>query len=119
MKCAYNESFRSLGGFPATEAWLLRNKCPNSNDESHARAITLNNAYMEFLDWNPENEYPETMSMDQQRMQELAARAFRLCCIASVIAIASSVPIIEQQKNIRLELVKQISVLFENVSSDK
>lgn len=74
---------------------------------------------MEFLDWNPDNEYPEIMSMDQDRMQELAGRALRLCCIASVVAIASSVPIIGQQTANRLALFKQVQILLENAITDK
>lgn len=74
---------------------------------------------MEFLEWKPENEYPEIMSMDEERMRELAGRAKKLCCIASVVAIASSVPIIGQQVQNRLSLLKQVEILLENVSSDK
>lgn len=106
------------GGFPATDAWLLRNKCTDSN-ERHAKAITLINAYMEFLDWNTENEYPEIMSMDKERLQELAGRALKLCCIASVVAIASSVPIIGQQTANRIALHEQVAILLENVLNDK
>lgn len=74
---------------------------------------------MEFLDWNSENEYPEIMSMDRERLQELAGRALRLCCIASAVAIASSVPVIGQQTANRLALLNQVKILLENVSSDK
>lgn len=107
-----------IGGFPATDAWLLRNKCTDAN-EHHAKAITIINAYIEFLDWNTENEYPEIMSMDLERMQELAGRALRLCLIASVVAIASSVPIVGQQTANRLGLLKQVQILLENVLNDK
>lgn len=97
---------------------MRRNKCIDSN-ERHAKAITLINAYIEFLDWNPSNEYPEIMSMDRERLQELAGRALRLCCIASVVAIASSVPIIGQQAPNRLALLKEVGILLENVTCDK
>lgn len=106
------------GGFPATEKWLRRNRCLDQN-ERHAKAITLINAYMEFLEWKPENEYPETMSMDEKRMRALAGRALRICCIASIVAIASSVPIIGQQVKNRLSLLKQVEILLENVANDK
>lgn len=74
---------------------------------------------MEFLDWNTENEYPEIMSMDKERLQELAGRALKLCCIASVVAIASSVPIIGQQTANRIALLEQVAILLENVLNDK
>lgn len=101
-----------------TEAWLRRNKCIDSN-ERHAKAITLVNAYMEFLDWNTENDYPEIMSMDKERLQELAGRALRLCSIASVVAIAASVPIIGQQAANRLALLKEVGILLESATNDK
>lgn len=114
-----NNLTRKTGGFPATKAWLLRNKCTDTANDHHAKAITLINAYMEYLDWNPENEYPEIMSMDVERMQELAGRALRLCLIASTVAIVSSVPVIGQQTANRLALLKQVQILLENVSNDK
>lgn len=118
-KHKFNEFLKKYpSGFPATEQWLLRNKCIDVNDR-HAKAITLINAYMEFLDWNSENEYPEIMSMDVERMQELAASSIRLCCIASVVAIASSVPIIGQQTQNRLGLLKQVQILMENARDNK
>lgn len=110
---------KNIGGFPATESWLLRNKCADDSNERQSKAITLINAYMEFIDWNPDNEYPEIMSMDRERMQSLVSRLTKLCSIASVVAIASSVPIIGQQTSNRLSLLKQVSILLENVSSEK
>lgn len=118
-KHKFNEFLKAYpSGFPATENWLRRNKCVDANDR-HAKAITLINAYMEFLDWDAANEYPETMSMDEQRMQALAGQALKTCCIASIVAIASSVPIVGQQTANRLGLLKQVQILMENVNSDK
>lgn len=118
-KLKFNEFLKSYpSGFPATEAWLRRNKCVDANDR-HAKAITLINAYMEFLEWDPAHQYPETMSMDEERMQALAGQALRTCCTASIVAIASSVPIVGQQTANRLALLKQVEILMENVNSDK
>lgn len=118
-KHKFNEFLKAYpGGFPETENWLQRNKCIDTN-ERHAKAVTLINAYMEFLDWNPANEYPEIMSMDKERLQELAGRALRLCCIASVVAIASSVPIIGQQSTNRLALLKEVGILLETTTTDR
>lgn len=74
---------------------------------------------MEFFNWNPEHEYPEILSMDLERMQAFISRALRICCVASTIAIASSVPVVGQQTTNRLALLKQIEILMENVSNDK
>lgn len=77
------------------------------------------NAYLEFLDWNPANEYPELMAMDQDRILALASRALRLCVCASTLAIASSVPIIGQHSSNRTELSKQIEILLQNVNNEQ
>lgn len=110
--------FAISGGFPATESWLSRNKCVDTNDR-HAKAITLINAYMEFLDWNPENEFPEIIAMDQERILALASKALRLCICASTIAIASSVPVIGQQAANRTALSQQIDVLLQTINNNK
>lgn len=77
------------------------------------------NSYLEFLDWNSANEYPELMSMDLERILALAGRALRLTVWASTLAMASSVPIIGQQTANRNELSKQIDILLQNVNNDK
>lgn len=105
-------------GFPETEKWLKRNLFNDTNDRN-AKAVTLLNAYMEFLDWNPENEYPETIAMDIERLQGLVGRALKLCILASTIAIASSVTVIGQQAANRKALTDQIEVLLQNVNTEK
>lgn len=105
-------------GFPATEKWLKRNLFNDSNDRN-AKAVTILNAYLEFLDWNPENDYPETISMDIERIQGLAGRALRLCICASAVAIASSVAVVGQQTANRKALTQEIEVLLQNVNTDK
>lgn len=107
-----------IGGFPATESWLKRNQCIDTNDR-HAKAITLINAYMEFLDWNSENDLPEIIAMDQERIQAVAARALRLCVCASTMAIASSVPIIGQITDNRIALSHQIEILLQTINNNK
>lgn len=74
---------------------------------------------MEFLDWNPENEFPEIIAMDRERILALAARALRLCISASTIAIASNVPVIGQQAANRSALSQQINVLLQSVNNNK
>lgn len=106
------------GGFPITEKWIERNRC-GDGAERHAKAITIINAYMEFLDWDSENEFPELILMDQDRILTLAGRALRLSVCASTLAIASSFPIIGQQTANRIELCKHIEILLQNVNDNK
>lgn len=79
--------------------------------------MAIVNAYMEFLDWNPKHEYPEVMSVDHERMQSLAAKAFRLCCIASVMETTTTVSIVRQRIETCSSFIRGISMLFENIST--
>lgn len=104
-------------GFPATAAWLQRHKCVES-DVHVAKTNTLINAYLEFFDWNSEHQYPEIMSMDQERMSELATNALRLCSIASIMSIAGRVPIISENPANRFEILNQAALFLEDVSNE-
>lgn len=106
------------GGFPATAAWLQRNKCENPNLHL-AKTNTLINAYLEFFDWNPDHEYPEIMSMDQERISELATNALRLCCIASIMTITDRVPIICENTANRFEILNHAALFLEDVSNQE
>lgn len=74
---------------------------------------------MEYLDWNPENAYPETIGMDIERIQVLVGRALRLCICASAMAIASSVAVVGQQPANRKDLTQQIEILLQNINTEK
>lgn len=74
---------------------------------------------MEFFDWDSEKEYPEIMTMDKERMSAIVGRALRVCVSASVLAIASSAPIIGQQTANRKSLREQIDILLQNVNDNK
>lgn len=104
------------GDYSATESWLLRNKRTN---DSQSTASILNSAYLELLEWDSKHKYPETMAVDQGRIQKLAAQALRLCCTASVLAIASRVPVIKQNINNRKTVLVQVTSLLRNVSNDR
>ena len=77
------------------------------------------NAYLEFLDWNEENEFPEIMAMDKERVIALAGRALRVCAGAAALAIAAGVPIIGQQTANRVALARELEILLQNVNTNK
>lgn len=79
----------------------------------------MTNAYLEFLNWNSENEFPELIAMDQERILTLAGRSLKLCVCASAVAIACSVPVIGQQSTNRIELSKQIDIILQNINNEK
>lgn len=107
-----------VDGFPATENWLKRNQCGDLN-QKNAKAITIVNAYLEFFNWNFDNEYPEIVAMVKDRIIALVQRAHRVCILTSIIAIASSLPIIGQNAENKRSLLQQIEILLQNFTDDK
>ncbi|XP_044530167.1 T-complex protein 11 homolog [Gracilinanus agilis] len=54
-------------------------------------SIVLNQAYMNLLQWDPNNEeFPETVMMDKTRLQEIQCQLNRLTVLASVLLVANS-----------------------------
>uniref|UniRef100_A0A8D0GCL1 T-complex 11 n=1 Tax=Sphenodon punctatus TaxID=8508 RepID=A0A8D0GCL1_SPHPU len=53
--------------------------------------VVLNQGYMDLLHWDPGQEYPETLLMDQGRLQVIQSQVNQLMVIASVILVSSSV----------------------------
>ncbi|XP_055585627.1 T-complex protein 11-like protein 1 isoform X2 [Uranotaenia lowii] len=118
-------------GFPETEKWLKRNKVPEtgsadqeqaaaSNDQQRRSKDTIFNAYLELIDWNSENEFPEMLEMDRDRVIGLQGRASRLCSCASTLAITSAaIPLIAQSTDARKSLAKELVILVQNCNNTK
>lgn len=121
LNCEFKNFFFfcfEIDGFPETELWLHRH-VPDDKSEPHWQKTTILNAYLEFLDWNTDNEFPEILSMDQDRLLALAGRSLRLCICASTLAIASGVPIIGQNSENKTMLAQQIEIILQNVTNNK
>lgn len=71
------------------------------------------------MDWPENEEFPEVLSIDKERILKLCQRAKRLCLSASLIAICSAVPIISQRSENRIKLAKQIEILLQSVTNQK
>ncbi|EAT47425.1 AAEL001446-PA, partial [Aedes aegypti] len=100
-------------GFPETEKWLKRNQSKSSKD-------TIFNAYLELIDWNTENEFPEMLEMDRDRVIGLQGRASRLCTCASTLAITcAAIPSIAQAADVRKNLAKELGILLQNCNNTK
>lgn len=109
-------------GFPATEAWLQRNKPQPAADSSTSNPstdTTILNAYVELMDCNINHDYPELLKMDQERLGKLQQKVLRLCTCSSVIAVASGVPIIGQNQEIKTKLAKELEILLQNTNKEK
>ncbi|XP_059614081.1 T-complex protein 11-like protein 1 isoform X2 [Phlebotomus argentipes] len=110
-------------GFPATEAWLKRNfaaSTPASSDEAGASPVkyTIANAYVELTDWQAENEFPELLSMDKERIETLQKRINRLCACTTVLAIASGVPMFAQNPNMKAAFAQEVEILLQDVQNE-
>uniref|UniRef100_U5EVV9 Putative sok1 kinase belonging to the ste20/sps1/gc kinase family n=1 Tax=Corethrella appendiculata TaxID=1370023 RepID=U5EVV9_9DIPT len=128
-------------GFPATEKWLKRNKLSSestaatvtpsasSSTENNSMAGPSNaqqaqqrnskdvifNAYLELLDWSPENDFPEMLDMDRERIKTLQARALRLCTCAATLAVASTA--IPSINDLKKTLANELTILLENCNT--
>lgn len=106
-------------GFPATECWLNRHKPADTTAIRNWIDATIINSYIELLDYNQDNEFPETIAMDKERVDKLAGESLRLCICASALFIASSLPIIGHNTEHKHTVKQQISILLQNVTNDK
>lgn len=121
-------------GFPETEKWLKRNKVPETTAEEAASSAaatvsdnqqrnskdTIFNAYLELIDWNTENEFPEMLEMDRDRVIGLQGRASRLCTCASTLAITcAAIPSVAQSVDLRRNLAKELVILVQNCNNTK
>lgn len=111
-KKKFKEYLDLVENLPATESWLNRNKVVADNKERAAKD-TIFNAYLELIDWNLENTFPEIISMDRDRIFGLQSRSIRLVAAASVVANISGV-LGENKK-----LPKEIAILLQDVQNNK
>lgn len=108
-----------VDGFPATDAWLERNytEAKSINPNISIDDVILN-AYLEFLQWDDNNTFPEVLDLDKERITKLSIKALRLCIAASSLAVASLVPIISQVVANREILATQINILCQNINKE-
>lgn len=123
-KKKFKEYLELVEGLPATEGWLKRNRVPapnegTSQDSQRQSKDTIFNAYLELIDWNPENEFPEIISMDKNRIFGLQSRSLRICAASCVMAVCSGIPIIGQNSEVRKKLAKEILILLESTETNK
>lgn len=105
---------------PATEGWLKRNRITQNGegqDPQRQSKDTIFNAYIELIDWNPENTFPEIISMDRDRIFGLQSRSLRLSVAASVMATISGISLISG--GIKKQLAAQIQIIIENVQKNE
>ncbi|XP_055683240.1 T-complex protein 11-like protein 1 isoform X2 [Lutzomyia longipalpis] len=111
-------------GFPATEGWLKRNITTTSSAPAGEATTgtptkhTIVNAYLELLDWQVDNEFPELLLMDKERIETLQKRINRLCACTTVMALASGVPSFAQNPNMKGAFAREVEILLQDVHDE-
>lgn len=88
-------------GLQFTRRWLVEHlpkfrkngEVFNLEDANAIRNLTtsvMGEAYLELLDWNSNNSYPETLVMDEGRFTELGKRCWRLAVVGSILLVTAS-----------------------------
>ncbi|KAJ9601070.1 hypothetical protein L9F63_000805 [Diploptera punctata] len=88
-------------GLQYTRKWLLRHltkvggygKYPSIEDKSAVHNMTvciLGEAYLELLDWDNSNPYPETIEMDKTRFDDLGNEYWQLVVTGTVLLVTVS-----------------------------
>lgn len=129
------------GAFPATEQWLLRHRVADADNDSpsadgaaaaaaaapsvattpsHSPAAdaAIRAAYVELLQLDSAFPFPETVQMDRERIEALAARCLRLCIGASVLALTASLPAMSGHAGHRRQMRQEVGVLLESVRDE-
>lgn len=105
-------------GLDLTKKWLQAH-----NDPEHAansKADILVKAYLSIFDWNENEPFPETLAMDEKRFLDLKDEFQRLVYTATFSLVAcSNVPILVNNTEFKLELIKHITILLADVKGSR
>ncbi|XP_037026094.1 T-complex protein 11-like protein 1 [Bradysia coprophila] len=105
-------------GFPITENWLHKYKpADTTNQRWEFNAII--EAYVGLLEWDQDDKFPETLSLDEVRITGIKVKALKLCVCASAVVIASNIPLIGQNAENKAGLAKEVAIILENVKNDE
>lgn len=118
-------------GLQYTRKWLLHHLMNARNDDvifsgedkNAVRNLTssvLGEAYLELLEWNDLNPYPETLMMDQVRFTDLGKKFFHLVVTGSVLLVTmSTAQPLQAVAAFKNKLKEHISVLLEDSYTNK
>lgn len=76
-------------------------------------------AYVGLLDWEQDQKFPETLSLDEARITGIRVKALKLCVCASAVVIASNIPLIGQNAEHKAGLAKEVAIILENVKNNE
>lgn len=107
-----------LGGFPIAENWLHQFK-PADTTSPRWEFYAIIDAYVGLLEWDENQKFPETLSLDEARITAIKVKALKLCICASAIVIASNIPLIGQNAENKAGLAKEVAIILENVKNNE
>ncbi|XP_072945318.1 T-complex protein 11-like protein 1 isoform X2 [Epargyreus clarus] len=92
---------------PVTDQIVVRN----------VTAQTLAKAYLELLEWDDKNDYPETVSIDKPRFTDLGTQVYRLINVASIMLVSPSSGN-DPNATHKQQLKEKIFIIIDNASND-
>ncbi|KAL5010966.1 hypothetical protein ScPMuIL_013271 [Solemya velum] len=119
----------NVDGLQFTKSWLHRNFQNLKKREAEAfaegaapvlatPAAIMNEAYMEVLDWDEGEVFPETLLMDQRRFMDLRDKTRRMTLVSSILLVTYNTvgaPISGVQ-SLKEKLNSEISVILDGVA---
>nr|CAG4643909.1 EOG090X04Z9 [Lepidurus arcticus] len=103
-------------GLHNTKLWLARHVA-----QDKAPLKVLADAYLELLEWNPENPFPETLAVDELRFQDLQKKYFNLHILGSVLLVAFSTVAtgLQQVTEFRTQFKQHIEIILGDIYSNQ
>ncbi|VIO93537.1 T-complex protein 11 containing protein [Brugia malayi] len=112
----------------STMKWLYRHISMNSTDAPSAKKSfeDLNNsevngivssAYMELLEWDCQNAYPETLKIDRLRLESIATKYLQLIICTSCVLVSCNLAgkDVAQIKDFKTNLKNDVIVITDNI----
>ncbi|MFH4975463.1 hypothetical protein AB6A40_002172 [Gnathostoma spinigerum] len=124
-------------GADAVKLWLKRhinfqNNSADASDQPSAKrrfedlsnsevGLIINDAFMELLQWNKSNPYPETLILDRPRLNKLALTYEKLLICVSSVLISSNLAgrEVSEHQNFKSSLKDELLIILSNDETGK
>lgn len=113
-----------------TRKWLLRHFDINNDNFSsspdrvtkvrNVTASTLAEGYVELLEWDHNNQFPETLIIDEARLKDLQERLNKIIIIGAIMLVTSSTVGPSIQNTAFKDFLKEhLTVLLQATNTEK
>lgn len=114
-------------GLEHTREWLLRHFDKNASGPDRTTQVrnattrALAEAYIELMEWDDNNEYPETLLIDETRIRDLQERINKLIIIGTIMLVTASTvgPNLQGMSSFKETLKQHLTVLLQTTVVDK